>query len=76
MTLIQKHRQRLIEALNEVRTQYRAGIACRIQESSELSYESIAREFCVSTEMVYTVAHQYGLRRTADVKSETEASSE
>ena len=70
------HRQRLIDALRAVRTQYRADIATRIQEAPEISYEAIAREFCVSTGMVYTVAREYALRRTADVHGDTEAPNE
>jgi hypothetical protein len=63
------------EALKKFRENYRAQIADRIREAPDLSYESIGREFFVSTGMVYTVAREFGLRREKDA-TVTEASND
>lgn len=59
-------KQKLQEAVRDVRRRFHDGIAAEIQLSPSKSYAQIAKELGVSTQTVFLVAKFKGLSRNAD----------
>jgi DNA invertase Pin-like site-specific DNA recombinase len=66
-------RQKLQEAIREVREKYYEWVANEIKTRPGKSYRQIASEFGVSEQTVYTVARINGLSRNSEAQSPIEA---
>ncbi len=60
-------KQKLQEAVRDVRRRFHDDIAAEIQLSPSKSYAQIAKELGVSTQTVFLVAKFKGLSRNADI---------